>query len=284
MLHSGSPTYVHPFLSSPLFCYMLLYCTYSTYKWVCIHWMHMWGSPVYTLHATQIGNKVMHIHYTCKTYESYLLYSLIINPPFTHIAIYAYTYCMHTHVEKCETFTFLQQHSIPLPRITSSVVSPLLIGNLPPVLTCYWLVYCVASRQHFTIAIIRARWGLLCSQLHIRFNSLSNFAQTECSTTHPPTAFLQFNTPTYKMYFISHEGWYLKNCIQPAVFFFDCILCALHHLTKSKTFIFLFKCKNELFLIWRILCSLDCTAWGSNRFTFTFKPPFSHITKTIYFK
>lgn len=84
----------------------------------------------------------------------------------------------------------------PPPRITSSVVSPLLIGNLPPMLTCYWLVYCVASRQHFTIAAIQARQALLGSQLHIQFNSLSNLAQTESSSTHPPTAFLQFNTPT----------------------------------------------------------------------------------------
>lgn len=256
MLHSGSPTYVHPFLSSPVFCYMLLYCTYSTYKWLCICWMHMWGSPVYTLHVTQIVNKVMHIHDTCKTHESYLSYSFFINPPFTHIAIYAYTYCLHTHVGKCETFPFPLQDSIPLPRITSSVVSPLMIGNLPAVLTCYWLVYCVASRQHFTIAIIRARRGLLGSQLHIRFNSLSNLAQTECSTTHPPTAFLQFNTPTYEMYFISHKVWYWKNCIQPAVLFWMAFFVLyIIYWTKSKTFIFLFKCKNELLLIRRILCS-----------------------------
>lgn len=113
--------------------------------------------------------------------------------PFYDIAlIYRYLTLpfMHTlnantvHVGQWETSRSLQQHFIPPPRMTSSVVSSLLIGNLPPMLTCYWLVYCEASRQHFTIAAIRARQALF-----------SNLAEAE-SSTHPPSEFLQINTPT----------------------------------------------------------------------------------------
>lgn len=42
----------------------------------------------------------------------------------------------------------------PETQSASSVVSPLLIGNLALMLTCYWLLYCVTSFQHFAIGAI----------------------------------------------------------------------------------------------------------------------------------
>lgn len=86
-------------------------------------------------------------------------YSPTIRSRFSRASIHAHA-CVHT----CRTMGDLRIPAAavpPPPGITSSVVTPLLIGNLPAVPTCYWLVWCVASQQHFAIAGVPARKSLL---------------------------------------------------------------------------------------------------------------------------
>lgn len=69
----------------------------------------------------------------------------------------------------------------PQTQSASSVVTPLLIGNLPATLTCYWLVYCVTSVRYRS-DLSKAASSTFNS---IHFNSLSNLAQA--ASFNPPT-------------------------------------------------------------------------------------------------
>lgn len=188
-LQPPSPTHVHLFLTTRLSC-KLFFFPHSIYCTA--------GSYTARTHPTAARSTCKQLRLCSKSnsnendehksvmlniYEAHLshyTYSLCINSAFTHAMIHA-RICAQVYRIKVDRS--LQ----PPPTQTqsvSSVVSPLLIGNLARMLTCYWLLYCVTSFQHFAIG---AR--LSGSQLHIQSNPIQFTLQfsPSCKLYNPPT-------------------------------------------------------------------------------------------------
>lgn len=78
----------------------------------------------------------------------YVYYSVNIHTPFIFISISIHPF---SSIRSCRIMAASQVPAAsvqPPTQNASSVVPALLIGNLPLMLTCYWLVERVASRQH----------------------------------------------------------------------------------------------------------------------------------------
>lgn len=121
--------------------------------------------------------------------------SIQIHSRFISISFYAYTY-IHTYRIMADIQILAAALQSPTQN-TSSVVFTLLIGNFPPVLTCYWLVKCdfKAALYHSSNSSKTGTIRQPATHSHsISSLMYSSVAETEGSIAHPPHVFSWFET------------------------------------------------------------------------------------------